>query len=495
MLKPGVGVGAVCTVVLAFGCSDDAGSPQNNGFAAAGAVGSGAGGAAAAGGSAAGGGATMGGSVATGGSVVTGGSATGGSVAAAGAAAGGEPNIGGEPNVGVEPSAGGAPTIGGEPNAGGATTMAGAPGTDQQGGSPAMGGMPMQTGGSGGEPAAGGSPPEPVDMGPVMPPAGAKADPALEGFAAVEKYGLKTTTGGSGGETVKVSSFDDFKKHLESRDVVIVEVSGTISAPGEHALIKVQSNKTIIGAGGGATLNKITLSVNSWNKPGESCDADDYGTFTPASNVIIRNLEFKGLDKFPDKTGVDPDGIRVECYSHHVWIDHNTFQYGADGATDVKRGADMVTLSYNHYVKTQKTALVGHSNDTGDQDRGFLNVTFHHNHFDNTETRTPRVRWGYVHVYNNYYLTTNHVFRIGPEGKIYAEANYVASKEGKILRSTEVEGGGALTWTTSNVWDKGIFGDIGADKLFADQSVKKPSYSYNAGSAPSSPPAAGVGKL
>lgn len=396
---------------------------------------------------------------------------------------------------------GGTVGTGGDASTGGASNGVGAGqsgGADGTGGSFGTGGVPSGTGGegsvggAGGSPSTGGTGGEPGGTGGSA-GGSAQPDPTMGGFAAVEKHGVKTTTGGAGGRSVTVTTFDDLKMHAESSEALVIQVSGTISAPGVHGLVKVQSNKTLIGLGSTGKLNKVTLSVSSWDVAGESCEADDYGSFTPASNVVIRNLEFTGLADFPDDSSVDPDAIRVECYSHHVWIDHNTFQYGADGATDVKRGGDMVTLSYNHYVKTQKTALIGHSDSNGAQDTGFLNVTFHHNFFDQTETRTPRVRFGYAHAYNNYYNITDHVFRIGPGGKIYAEGNYVASDVGKILRDTENEGN--LTWTNTNVWDVGAYGEIGEEKLDADQSVAKPAYNDVAGPASSSPPVAGVGKL
>ena len=49
--------------------------------------------------------------------------------------------------------------------------------------------------------------------------------------------------------------------------------------------------------------------------------------------------------------------------------------------------------------------LLGHSDDNGAQDIGRLRVTYHHNFFDGSIQRNPRVRFGEpVHVFNNYYL-------------------------------------------------------------------------------------------
>jgi pectate lyase len=119
------------------------------------------------------------------------------------------------------------------------------------------------------------------------------------------------------------------------------------------------------------------------------------------------------------------DSINVQCYSHHVWVDHNTFNVSNDGSVDVKRGSDLVTVSFNRFVSTDKTMLLGHSEDNGEQDRGYLRATYHHNWFDNTKTRTPRVRFGYAHVFNNYLDSTDYFLGLGIEASIYAEGNYV----------------------------------------------------------------------
>ena len=61
-------------------------------------------------------------------------------------------------------------------------------------------------------------------------------------------------------------------------------------------------------------------------------------------------------------------------------------------------------MSYNVFERHNKAILIGNS-DAKTADDGKLNVTLHHNYFHNLVQRAPRVRWGKVHVYNNYYQT------------------------------------------------------------------------------------------
>ncbi len=100
-------------------------------------------------------------------------------------------------------------------------------------------------------------------------------------------------------------------------------------------------NKTIVGVGDGATIN------------GGGFD------FYRSYNVIVRNLTF---------ANAEDDAINVGQESHHIWIDHNTFVAPVDGSIDIVRGADYVTVSWNHFAATDKSMLIGHS-DGGRVDR------------------------------------------------------------------------------------------------------------------------------
>lgn len=121
-----------------------------------------------------------------------------------------------------------------------------------------------------------------------------------------------------------------------------------------------------------------------------------------SSNLIIRNITFQ--DYYDD-------GINIgETETHHVWVDHCTVGHPTtrpantehpDGGIDVKNGASYVTISWTVYRNSWKTGLVGHSDSNGGTDNGRLKVTYFGNHFVNTNSRNPRVRFGEVHVLNN----------------------------------------------------------------------------------------------
>ncbi len=181
------------------------------------------------------------------------------------------------------------------------------------------------------------------------------------------------TSGGGGAPPVTVTSASALSSAISGTGAAVVRVSGTISCSG---MLKVGSNKSIIG-NSGATIAGCGL------------------TLSASKNVVIQNLSFRGWND---------DAINVEKASTNVLVDHNTFTNGYDGAVDIKRASDFITVSWNRVHGHGKSMLLGHSDDNGSQDRGKLRVTYHHNYFDGSGTRHPRVRFANpVHVFNNYY--------------------------------------------------------------------------------------------
>ena len=207
--------------------------------------------------------------------------------------------------------------------------------------------------------------------------------------------------------------------------------------------IRVGSNTTIVGVGSRATLRGAWLDIR--------------GTAAAnVSNIIVRNLTIEDtFDCFPQWSPTDGalgawnaayDAISLRN-AHHVWIDHNTFRdrltrdedqpsaFGVlfqvhDGEVDITNASDLVTVSYNRFWNHDKVMLIG-SSDGAVADRGLLRVTLHHNWFKNTGQRTPRVRFGQVDIFNNYYDQGDHPaydysWGAGIESAIVAENNFFA---------------------------------------------------------------------
>jgi len=203
------------------------------------------------------------------------------------------------------------------------------------------------------------------------------------------------TTGGGNASPVTVSNSSQLLSALKASGAGVIRVNGMISISGMQ---DIGSNKTLIGVGSGSGIT------------GGGIDVDG------VSNVIIQNLNFRGWAD---------DGINVQDGSTRIWIDHNNFSDGYDGAVDIKRGSDYITVSWNKFFNHDKAMLLGHSDGNGSQDRGHLRVSYHHNWFDGSGTRHPRVRFGNpVHVFNNYYNGNEYGVASTMDAGVLVEGNY-----------------------------------------------------------------------
>jgi len=216
----------------------------------------------------------------------------------------------------------------------------------------------------------------------------------LSGF---EGFG-RNTTGGAGGASVTVSNAADFATYATSSVPTIINVAGTIVLGNNVA---VASNKTIQGLDSNATIN------------------GDLWLGNAVSNIILRHLNVTN----PLGVG-DGDGVTIINGSRNIVVTYCTFTDCADGELDITNGSDSVTVSWCRFRYINQTThrnvnLVG-SSDTRTTDLGYLHVTFHHCWWDQRCTeRMPSVRFGRVHVYNNYYSAVGNNYCV--RTRLYAE--------------------------------------------------------------------------
>jgi len=246
--------------------------------------------------------------------------------------------------------------------------------------------------------------------------------------------------------------------------------AASAAAQAERVRIRVPPNTTIFGQGADATLSGAWLDIAGPESGSR------------AMNVIIRNLTFLDTaDCFPEWSPNDgPVGNWNSAYDSisirnatHVWIDHNRFAdlrvrdstqptfFGRryqlhDGFIDITSESDYVTLSWNQFADHDKAMLVG-SSDGALADRGKLRVTLHHNLFENIGQRSPRVRFGRVHVYNNVYKVAGNTsyqstWGAGVESQIYAENNYFEMSASFVPMEVIDNKKGTRITTIGNCW-------------------------------------------
>jgi len=219
---------------------------------------------------------------------------------------------------------------------------------------------------------------------------------AADGFGA-------NATGGEGGAVANVDNAEDFKELVETVDVpYVVQVWGTIDLASVGGNVSIRSNKTVKGADPNATIT------------------GQLGFKKGSSNIIIERLDITNTDDYGEG-----DGISLKEDINDVFITKCTFYDCDDGCLDITRRSDRITVSWCKFYFTapnsnqSRVSLIG-SSDSAADDLGRLHITFHHNWFGLLcWQRMPSVRYGRVHIYNNYYNCPGNLYCI--RSRIQAE--------------------------------------------------------------------------
>ncbi|MFE7909813.1 pectate lyase family protein [Streptomyces albogriseolus] len=216
------------------------------------------------------------------------------------------------------------------------------------------------------------------------------------------------TTGGAGGQTVRATTGTAIHQALCSRasssTPITIQVEGTINhgntakvsgsscntAAGVIELKQI-SNVTIVGVGNGAVFDQLGIHIRE------------------SRNIIIQNVTVRNVKKSGSPTSNGGDAIGLESGVRNVWVDHVTLEAsggeseGYDGLFDMKDNTQYVTLSYSVLRNSGRGGLIGSSES--DTSNGY--VTFHHNLYENIDSRAPLLRGGIAHMYNNHYKRLN----------------------------------------------------------------------------------------
>ncbi|GAA3864793.1 polysaccharide lyase family 1 protein [Streptomyces sedi] len=237
--------------------------------------------------------------------------------------------------------------------------------------------------------------------------AGASAEPSTSATGTASGFASQNggTTGGEGGETVRVGTGTGIHEALCSRAAddtpITIEVEGTVNHGNTSKVsgdscntaddvieLKQISNVTLVGVGDGAVFDELGIHVRE------------------SSNIIIQNVTVRNVKKSGSPTSNGGDAIGMEKDVRNVWVDHVTLEAsggedeGFDGLFDMKNNTQYVTLSHSVLRDSGRGGLVGSSES--DTSNGY--VTYHHNLYENIDSRTPLLRGGVGHVFNNHFV-------------------------------------------------------------------------------------------
>jgi pectate lyase len=202
--------------------------------------------------------------------------------------------------------------------------------------------------------------------------------------------------------------------------------------------------------------------------------------------ILVRNCRYVELRNLGVMMHPE-DGISFDTDNEHLWGHNLDIFYGenkggdkakGDGSFDVK-GTLYATVSANHYWDSGKCNLNSNKDEVD-------YVTYHHNWFDHSDSRHPRVRVSkHLHVFNNYY-DGNSKYGVGATTAscIFVEKNYFRHCKYPMLISKQ--GSDIHNGTGTSSETKGNFSseDGGMIKAFDNYITEQTSFEpYLAGDA------------
>ncbi len=230
-----------------------------------------------------------------------------------------------------------------------------------------------------------------------------------------------------------------YQKGYEDRPVAI-RIIGTIKADDMDRFDSSEEGLQVKGKSGYSNM-PVTIE-------GVGCDAAIWGF-----GILCRNCKGTELRNFAIMLCKD-DALSIDTNNSNVWVHNMDFFYGqpgkdadqkkGDGTVDIKSKSKNVTVSYNHFFDNGKSSLGGmKSEDTS------CWMTYHHNWFDHSDSRHPRIRTAFYHIYNNYFDgISKYGVGVTMGGSAFVENNCFRNAKYPMLISkqgTDAEGNGTFS--------------------------------------------------
>ncbi|MBE5964456.1 MAG: pectate lyase [Lachnospira sp.] len=250
----------------------------------------------------------------------------------------------------------------------------------------------------------------------------------------VTKDTAKTCTATVNG--TKVTGFqsilDAKQKKNTSNDIICFRIIGCVT---KNDLDHISSSSEGLQIKGSANYTQMNITIEGIGD--DACISGFGMLIRNCGNVEVRNL---GILNFMD------DGISIDTANCNLWIHNCDFFYGnpggdadqakGDGSLDIKKSR-YITLSYNHFWDAGKCCLLDAGAGTGESASNY--ITYHHNWFDHSDSRHPRIRnASAIHVYNNYYDGVSK-YGVGTTtgSSAFVEANYFRNTAYAMLISKQ----------------------------------------------------------
>ncbi len=221
-----------------------------------------------------------------------------------------------------------------------------------------------------------------------------------------------------------------------------IRIIGTIKDTDMDAFLSSSEGIQIKGAKAHQAMN-ITIE-------GVGNDANVWGF-----GFLLRNASMVELRNFGIMLCMD-DCVSIDTDNSMIWVHNLDLFYGntggdadqakGDGTIDMKGDSQYLTVSYNHFYDSGKSSLCGMKSETEPNW-----ITYHHNWFDHSDSRHPRIRTMSVHVYNNYF-DGNAKYGVGAayQSNAFVENNYFRNCKYPMLSSmqgSDISGDGSGTFS------------------------------------------------